>query len=276
MGELVPSERRIDRAALERIIQRAAELQTREREIGDGLTEAELLELGQEVGIQPAHLRRALTEERTRALVGDQRGAFVWLTGPRRVGASRVIAGEASRVDAALQRWMEEGELMQVKRRFPDATSWERKEGAFASLKRSLGVGGRKYLLARAREVVGRVIRIDDRQCHVQLIADLSNTYTEHVVGSAAFLGGGGATTTLALVLGVMAPVAFVPAVVSAPIAFGIARSRRSQLERVQVALEQVLDRLEHGDIEVEHKLAGPTSRAVSRIAEEIRRNLGV
>ena len=37
---------RIDRAALERIIQRAAELQTSEREIGDSLTPDEVLALG--------------------------------------------------------------------------------------------------------------------------------------------------------------------------------------------------------------------------------------
>jgi len=37
---------RIDRAALERIIQRAAELQTADREIGEGLTTEQVMELG--------------------------------------------------------------------------------------------------------------------------------------------------------------------------------------------------------------------------------------
>ena len=41
----------ITREALDRIIQRAAELQTGERDIGDGLTEAEVVKLGGEVGI---------------------------------------------------------------------------------------------------------------------------------------------------------------------------------------------------------------------------------
>ena len=49
MGEVSPGQ--IDRAALERIIQRAAELQTAEREISDTLTSDELLALGREVGI---------------------------------------------------------------------------------------------------------------------------------------------------------------------------------------------------------------------------------
>jgi len=41
----------IRRDALERIIQRAAELQAGEQDIGEGLTEPELLALGQDVGI---------------------------------------------------------------------------------------------------------------------------------------------------------------------------------------------------------------------------------
>ena len=44
---------KIDRAALERIMQRAAELQTGERDIGEGLTPEEVLALGKEVGIPP-------------------------------------------------------------------------------------------------------------------------------------------------------------------------------------------------------------------------------
>ena len=56
----------IDRAALERIIQRAAELQTADREIGEGLTTDQVLELGREVGIPGRYLQQALLEERTR------------------------------------------------------------------------------------------------------------------------------------------------------------------------------------------------------------------
>ena len=54
---------RIDRAALERIIQRAAELQTAEREIGDTVSSEELISLGREVGIPVRYLQQALLEE---------------------------------------------------------------------------------------------------------------------------------------------------------------------------------------------------------------------
>jgi hypothetical protein len=87
MNDLVPSTSRIDRGALERIIQRAAELQAGERDIGEGLTESELLHLGDEVGIPASYLKRALLEERTRAVATVEPGFTGWLAGPTRLSA---------------------------------------------------------------------------------------------------------------------------------------------------------------------------------------------
>jgi hypothetical protein len=276
MSDLVPSTNRYDRKQLERVIQRAAELQSRERDVGDSLTEEELLQLGQEVGIAPTHLRRALQEERSRALVPAEGGTMVRLFGPKRVATERVINGKPEKVEQTLFEWMSEGELLQVKRRFPDSISWERKEGAWASLRRSLGVGGRKYLLARSREIVTRVSAIDEDRSLIQLIADLSNTRNEYLTGSTLLLSSGGAITGIAFVLGVMAPVALVPAIVSLPIAYTVARDRRRQVDKVLVALEQILDRLEHGDLDQKPKLRGPHLSVVDRITDEIRKNLRI
>ena len=71
---------RVDRAAIERIIQRAAELQTGERDLDDGLTKDELLALGKEVGIPERLLRQALLEERSRTELPPSQG---WLAGQR-------------------------------------------------------------------------------------------------------------------------------------------------------------------------------------------------
>ncbi len=276
MNDIVPSEPRIDRPALERILQRAAELQSRERDIGENLTDTELMQLGEEVGISRQHLKQALSEERGRALTAPERGPITRLFGRRRVAAQRTIDGNAVEIERVLRDWMTEGELLQVKRRYPDRTSWERKEGAFASILRSFGAGGRKYVLAGANEVVTRVIATDESHCHVQLIADLSNKRNGHIVGSGVLVGGGAATTGIALVLGVIAPIAAIPVVLSAPLAVTVARSHRREVENSQVALEQILDRLEHGDTNVKRKLLGSDSEGVGRIAEEIRKNLGI
>src|SRR2546426_5031851 len=147
----------IRREALERIIQRAAELQAGEQDIGEGLTEPELLALGQDVGIPSRYLRQALLEEQTRPPAEARAGVLAWLVGPARLSAQRVVAGEPAVIDRALGTWMQQEELLQVKRRYADHTTWEPKVGAFASIQRELGAGGRRFALARATEVAGRV-----------------------------------------------------------------------------------------------------------------------
>jgi len=117
----------IRREALERIIQRAAELQAGEQDIGEGLTEPEVLALGQDVGIPSRYLRQALLEERTRPPVEGRGGLLAWLVGPGRLSAQRVVAGEPAAVDRALGAWMQQEELLQVKRHSPTAPPGSRR-----------------------------------------------------------------------------------------------------------------------------------------------------
>src|SRR2546426_12284413 len=84
----------ISREALERIIQRAAELQAAEHDIGEGLTKAELLALGQDVGIPERYLHQALLEEQTRAVVEQRRGAPPRLAGPTPPSPPRGAPGD--------------------------------------------------------------------------------------------------------------------------------------------------------------------------------------
>jgi hypothetical protein len=269
--DLVPSDKRISREALERIIHRAAELHTKARDIGDQLTPDEVLELGKEVGIPTRHLQQALLEERARGVTAGDQGMLVKLAGPKRLSAARTVPGHAAEVETALSHWMTAEELLTVKRRYPQGRSWEARKDLLAGLKRSLGGGGR-YALARAKEILGRVEQLEDRWCHVTLIADLSNTRTGRVAGGAAFLASGATLTTIAVVLGVAAAVAVIPAVAGVAGGLAIARSHRSQVEHVQVAMEQVLDGLERDEIAMPGNLPdGQTGGLVTRLTDEIR-----
>jgi hypothetical protein len=250
-NDLVPSEERISREALERVIHRAAELQTKARDIGDQLTEQEVLELGKEVGIPTRYLQQALLEERAKEVATRDQGLLVGLAGPKRVSAERTVPGSEPDVEKALSHWMTEEELLTVKRRYPQGTSWEARKDFLAGMKSVLDMGGRKYPLARAKEILGQVQSLEDGWCHVTLIADLSNTRKERVVGGAAFLASGGTLTTIGIVLGVATAVAVIPAVVGVAGGVAIARTNRTQIERVHVAMEQVLDRLERSEITV-------------------------
>ncbi|MDH3455281.1 MAG: hypothetical protein OER90_00445 [Gemmatimonadota bacterium] len=275
MNELVPDKARIDRAGLERIIRRAAELQAQERDIGEGLTEPELMHLGYDVGIPAAYLQRALLEERTRAIQLDDSKLAGWLTGPRQIAVQRSVPENAEGIEAALGRWMIDGELLSVKRRYPDRTSWEARQDMFSSIKREFKVGGRPYRLARAKEIVGTVTDLEPGRSHVQLSADLSNTRRSHLTGAATVTGIGGLATAIGVTLGVALPVALLPIGLGLLAGLAIARHRRSRVEETQVALEQVLDRLEHGEIPRSGKPALGGVGTIKRIADEIKRSLG-
>jgi len=265
----------ISRDALERIIQRAAELQAAERDIGEGLTQQELLALGQDVGIPPRYLQQALLEEQTRTVLAEGRGALAWLVGPERLSAERVVPGERAAVERSLGGWMEQEELLQVKRRYPDHTTWEPKVGAFASIQRALGARGRAFALSRAAEVAGQVTQLESGFCHVRLLADVRNLRRMRVGIAATLLGLGAAATGAFVALAVLAPFAYIPAAVLGVGAVVALRSHRAQYEKIQLGLEQVLDRLERGEIKPEHALPGqhgPKVSAFVRIADEIRK----
>ena len=262
----------IRREALERIIQRAAELQAGERDIGEGLTEAEVLALGQDVGIPTRYLRQALLEEQTRSVVTGGTGLFAWLTGPSLLTAERVVPGDRGAVERALTVWMEREESLQVKRRYPDRTTWEPRVGAFASIQRALGAGGKTFALARATEVGGQVTQLETGFCHVRLVADVRGERARRLWGAALLVLWGAVLAGVLPALGALAPWAAVPTVLAWAAALAVARRHRRENERIQVGLEQVLDRVEHGEIKPEHALPGSRVTTFARIAEEFRK----
>ena len=87
-------------------------------------------------------------------------------------------------------------------------------------------------------------------------------------------LGAGGAATAALVAMGVLAPFPWLPLVVLGPAAVAVLRSHRHQHEQIQTGLEQVLDRLERGEIKPEHALPSPKAGAFERIANEIRRTI--
>ncbi len=243
---------RLDRSGLERVLARAAELHGSPSDSDENFTEEQLLELGREVGLSAQSLRQALAEERTRSIVpdDDERGIAASLFGPSRIRASRVVQGKSNEVLGAIDSWMQRQELLIVKRHHTDRIVWEPRRDFLVGIKRALKVGGRDYALSQAFEVSATALPLDDRQVHVALDADFRSQRsrsTQQSVASAVF---GGAATVSMLAMGVMAAVAVAP-VILVP-ALGIAGARAFQgriVTRAQLSLEQLLDRLERGDL---------------------------
>jgi hypothetical protein len=273
-GELTP--RRLDRSALERIIQRAAELQAGDMDTGEGLSEQDVLKLGGEVGIPGRFLRQAIYEETTRGGAESAHGAFARWAGPKLVGASRVVPGEKAMLDQALDAWMSESEALAVKRRLSDRTLWEPQQGLFAQMRRGLSLDGKSYQLARALEVSVSVTPLEDGYCHVALSADVSNTQHGALSGATAVAVSGVLVSSVLLALVPVAMPAFliIPGAVGVGIGAGIPKVHRRRAARIQLALEQVLDGLERGEIRPKARMPGPRASAFVRIADEIKKSL--
>jgi hypothetical protein len=260
----------IGREALERIIRRAAELQAAERDIGEGLGRDDLLALGKDVGIPARYLEQALAEERARP-GPPETGLIARLTGPGILRAARVVPGTRAGLERALAGRLENEELLRVKRRFPDHTTWEARAGAFASIQRALGAGGRRFALARAAEVAVAVTTLEPGACHVQLVADVRNLRKQRGGAAAAFLGTGVVAAALLSALGVVAPWPVLPLAAIIPASLAARRAHFAECERIHVGLEQMLDHLEGGEEGRDRAEAGP----LGRIADELRKTLG-
>jgi len=262
----------VSREALERIIKRAAELQAGEHDVGDGLTNNEVLALGKDVGIPDRYLRQAMLEEQTRIAPDVATGTWAWLTGPRSIVAHRVVPGDRAAVERALSRWMTEEELLQPKRHFADRTSWEPKAGAFASIQRAFA-GKRRYSLARAGEITGQVVQLEPGFCLVRLEADLRPERTKRISGaSVLFVLGWGMTAAAALIVPPLALAQLLPGVGLTLGGAAVARTYRGANERMQVALEQILDRLERGEVRSSSPGVLPVTQTFVKIAEEVRK----
>jgi hypothetical protein len=252
----------LDRGALERVLARAAELQAHNADVGEGgLSEGQLLEIGQEVGISPHHLRQALAEERGRLALLPDEGFEGRVAGPSRAVASRTVPGTPAEVMEHLLIWMEREECLQVKRRFPDRSTWEARRDFIGSVRRGFNIGGRGYALTPATEVGATVLQVDDSRVLVQLDADFGPSRRARVIGGGATAVGGTLAGASPLVIGA----ALIPDpslaffLLSGAIAavgtlggmlggLGIARTHRSVISKAQLALEQILDGLERAE----------------------------
>jgi hypothetical protein len=229
---------------------RAAELQSGTGDTIEEFSEDQLLDLGKEVGLSAQHLRQALAEERTRSVAPDDEGGLAAsLFGASRVRASRTVPGKSSDVLASIDAWMQRQELLIVKRHLADRFVWEPRRDFLVGLKRTLRVGGRDYALSRAFEVSATAVPVDDNRVHVGLDADFRSQRshsTQQAVGTSLF---GAVATASLLIMGVTVAVAAAPVVIIP--AIGIAGARALQgriITRAQLALEQLLDKLERGE----------------------------
>jgi hypothetical protein len=258
------SESRLPRKALENIIRRATELQMGAQP-DDGpdelLSEAEVLRIGLEVGLDEGHLRRALGELRAQALITglpEESGASASLFGVGHVRVSRVISGEAEALHRALHLWLQKAESLTAIRNRPHESLWEPSSALEDVMRRAFFGGKRRYALASLRSLGVSMVPLESARSLVTLTADLSNRRNEAGWG---YLVGFGALGVLpGAAVGIPVGVWATPLIGVLAIALGVGggmvggaalgkREAAGIRTRVQLEMEGLLDRMERGDL---------------------------
>lgn len=267
---------RIDRAAIERIIQRATELQTGERDIGEGMSHEEVVALGKDVGIPERYLRQAILEEQGQVAAPAPTSLLDRAFGAALVSAQRVVTGTADEVQQRLRAYLEREEPLLLQREQPGRVTWEPIGGLQAALRSAAeALGSRKSsMLGNAALVTATITPLEPGYCHVYLTADLGKSRTGYIVGVATTGLVGAATSA---VLAVLSPFVWVP-LLPVPVVLGIGYLVASQFRpvaaRAQLGLERVLDHLERGQVKPAHLLAPGVPGALGAILEEVRKAL--
>lgn len=269
--------KRIDRAAFERIMQRAAELQAAEADVGEGLSPDEVVALGKEVGIPGRHLQQAMLEQATEIIAPAEAGVLARVVGPSEITAHRVVVGEPEDAARALIQWFDSNELLVVLRQQPGRATFEPMGGMQAALRRGTAAFSSskpRFMLARVTQVTAIFAKLESGYCHVSLTADLAQLRKGFIGGAFA---GGSAGVAGALVSGVLSPfaiVAAIPVLVGAAIGWYVLKRYRPVADRARLGLERALDYLERGGIKPGHQIPPRTGGLLDMIAGEVRKAL--
>ncbi len=246
-------------ADLERVIRRASDLQFRAGAVegGSALEEAEVVRIGEEVGLEPRYVRQALAEIRADSLLPAlprESAVPARLWGSGLVRASRVVPGDRSAVTAKLEAHLTDRELLKRVRHQPGRSLWEPAGGLLSTMKRAMDVGGHGYELAKARSVELVVEDLEPGWALVTVTADLRNERTATAVGwhlAGAFLAVPAAIFLVAtggLELPVLLGSGLAGGVGLGGAAWATAAHYRRRRERTRLVLEGLLDRLELGE----------------------------
>src|ERR1700741_3273998 len=162
-------------AQLEAVIQRAVELQTTREDMAAGLSEAEVLRIGQELG--PAGV-----------------------LGPGVPGAPRPLGRPAAELGMFIEQYLTQVEFMVVERRYPDRTRYRRGSGIGAAFGRAASkMGSRQAALDLQVVDVGVAVAGEDSSI-VELSIDLQGQRAGFALGAAATGVGTGGTAALVIV----------------------------------------------------------------------------
>ena len=234
---------------LEAVIRRAVELEAGgPGRLEEGVSEADVVRIGRELGLDAATIRRAMAEVRARP--PEERGALARTMGPATARASRVIPRPAGDTAARLERYLHDTELMVTQRRFQERTRYVRDS--------SFGAGMARVVrdLSRGRKPVGlkqvdvAVSSLDDDSCLLEASTDLAGDRAGYAGGAAALGGSLGSGLAVAIwATPVADPLMLLAIPVLAGAWAGMRAIYRATVRSTEDKLEALLDRVEHDEL---------------------------
>jgi hypothetical protein len=243
--------RRLSPQELEAVIRRAVEIQSGAAGTPDeGISEGEVIRIGQELGLDPVTVRRAITDVRGRP--PEERGVLARTMGPGSIRAARTVRRPAAAVGMLVEEYLLKCEYMLVQRRFPDRTRYLRGTGVAAVMGRAARKFGASHAAMDLPQLDVSVSALDDESCLVELTVDTAGARAGLAAGAAA-VGGVAASgiASFALVTAVADPIALLglPALLASWAGFrGIYGAVQHS---TQDKLESFLDRLEHNELKL-------------------------
>jgi hypothetical protein len=239
---------------IEFVLRRAAELETRRDQQDSGETQdtdlsvVDLVRLGEEAGLGSDAIMRALGELRRGVLRDEEKDALSRALGPSRLVVSREVPGPCTSVQRAVERFLRE-QLMTIRRHHGERIEWERAQGLWPGLARSLDFA-KRYAFGPVSRVETVVIPEREDTTSVTFEIDLSELRRHRLahlalragaafaivgLGGAAIFPGFGVGDVLALFSGGAIAGSFA----------ALERRRYQQArERVAIAPERFLDLL--------------------------------
>jgi len=260
--------RRFDKETLDRILQRATELQAGERDVTGSLNGDEVLALGRDVGIPERYLRQAMLEVGRVREAPEPEGWLDQVIGAASVQAERVVRGDQRAIEAALVGYLETEEVFGVLRRTDGHVIWEPIGGWQAAVRRA--TGSKTYMLQKAERLSATVVPLEPGLCPVVLRASLRDHRRGFIGGGAALLTAGLAGTLVLAALHAFWPVLLVPFPAALVSSWAIAKQFRPVIDRTQMGLECALDHLERGSVRASHQLPGRKSGILDTVISEI------
>ena len=251
----MPSDK-LTRKEVDFVLRRAAEIDTQtpgaaDRTSDEALAVVELMRLGEEAGLRRESLQQAVTEVRRGVPVEvEEPGALTRTLGSGRVVVSRVVSAPIEVVRRAVDRFLRD-QLMTVRRHHGERVEWERAQGIWPGLVRSLDFSKRyAFALVNRVETVVSADESDPGATAVTFNIDVSEMrrerFTQMGVRAAmafALLGLGGAAMVPGF--GVYDIVALAGGGVAASGMFALERRRYLESRsRVALAPERFLDLL--------------------------------